>query len=293
MLNEFLFLFGLSFSCLKIFWGCNFCLFQWGLKWRDDVPLEGEASCRGWQFTLVIPACRTSCQPSSLTENKKPEWKMIAFRLRKLQRTVWHQENPKFSPAPPKKVMQLCAGCTSVHWDVFFLSTPAFSISGYSLRLTQWDWLHRSKVSFFAPVVAFFPSYRKPQGSGFIVFGVLSSLKITHKANNWFSCCLFPMRTQMSASAQCLLLPTNKCTSRNLYLATNSRCPLCCSPPPRPRRYFGKTLMKCQKEKEMWELEARRSPLCPLKMCEDQTAGQMFGLKLAWCFFFFFFFISS
>ena len=235
MLNEFLFLFGLSFSCLKIFWGCNFCLFQWGLKWRDDVPLEGEASCRGWQFTLVIPACRTSCQPSSLTENKKPEWKMIAFHLRKLQRTVWHQENPKFSPAPPKKVMQLCAGCTSVHWDVFFLSTPAFSISGYSLRLTQWDWLHRSKVSFFAPVVAFFPSYRKPQGSGFIVFGVLSSLKITHKANNWFSCCLFPMRTQMSASAQCLLLPTNKCTRTNLSLPTNPRCPLCCPPPPPDR----------------------------------------------------------
>lgn len=170
----------------------------------------------------------------------------------------------------------------------FFVSTPAFSISGYSLRLTQWDWLHRSKVSFFAPVVAFFPSYRKPQGSGFIVFGVLSSLKITHKANNWFSCCLFPMRTQMSASAQWLLLPTKKCTSRNLYLVLTLAALFAALP--RPMRYLGKALMKCQKEKEMWELEARRSPLCPLKMCEDQTAGQMFGLKLASRFFFFFFF---
>lgn len=60
----------------------------------------------------------------------------------------------------------------------------------------------------------FFLFLQKPQGSGFIVFGVLSSLKITHKANNWFSCCLFPMTIQMSASTQ-RFLPTQK---KGLYL---------------------------------------------------------------------------
>ena len=170
MLNEFLFLFGLSFSCLKIFWGCNFCLFQWGLKWCDDVPLEGEASCRGWQFTLVIPACRTSCQPSSLTENKKPEWKMIAFRLRKLQRTVWHQENPKFSPAPPKKVMQLCAGCTSVHWDVFFSLDPCLLYFWVQSQTNSMGLTAQIKGLILRSSCCFFPFLQKTPGQRFHCF---------------------------------------------------------------------------------------------------------------------------
>lgn len=53
----------------------------------------------------------------------------------------------------------------------------------------------------------------------------------------------------MSASAQWLLLPTKKCTSRNLYLVLTLAALFAALP--RPMRYLGKALMKCQKEKEM------------------------------------------
>lgn len=142
----------------------------------------------------------------------------------------------------PKKVLPLCIG---YFCDLGLFLTPVFSISGYSLRLTQWDWLHRSKVSFFAPVVAFFPFLQKPQGSGFIVFSVLSSLKITQKANNWFSCCLFPMRIQMSACTQCLLLSIKMYKPKFAALLLLFRVTCC----------LGKILMKWQREKKYKNLK--------------------------------------
>lgn len=110
----------------------------------------------------------------------------------------------------------------------------------------------------------FFLFLQKPQGSPFIVFRVLSSLKITQKANNWFSCCLFPIRIQMSASTQYLLLPTKMYKHKCLSL-TNARCPLCC---------FSLTcclgmILRQWQRKIIVRARNQTKPKVPTKLCED------------------------
>lgn len=128
----------------------------------------------------------------------------------------------------------------------------------------------------------FFPFLQKPQGSGFIVFSVLSSLKITHKANNWFSCCLFPMRIQMSASTQCLFLPTK--TNKQKFVSP----PEVSLPAPsllhRPTRCFGESINEKTKANENVRVRSSAKPTLPTKNVWGQTAGQMFELKLASCY---------
>lgn len=117
----------------------------------------------------------------------------------------------------------------------------------------------------------FFLFLQKLQGSGFIVFGVLSSLKITHKANNWFSCRLFPMTIQMSASTQQRFLPTPKKVFISYWrLPTSLLLP-------------GKKqmLMKRQKETVFESVWNQAETTVPTEMPQDQSTGQMFGLKMA------------
>lgn len=122
-------------------------------------------------------------------------------------------------------------------------------------------------------LLLFFPFLQKPLGSGFIVFNVLSSLKITQKANNWFSCCLFPMRIQMSACTQCLLLPTEMYKQKLAAPHAAFQSDM----------LFGEDINEMAKRKEAWTW-SQTKPRAPTKMCEGQSTGQMFVLKLSSCF---------
>lgn len=167
--------------------------------------------------------------------------------------------------------------CRLLLWTGTFILDPRLL---YFWVQSQTNWMRLTaqiKGLILRSSCCFFLFLQKPQGSSFIVFSVLSSLKITHKANNWFSCCLFPMRTQMSVSTQCLFLPT-KMYKQKLVSLTNACCPPYCFPNT-PKYCWRKILMKWQREVNMraWN---QTKPTVATKMCEDQTTGQMFGLKI-------------
>lgn len=103
-----------------------------------------------------------------------------------------------------KEVLQLCEG---YFCELSFLFDPCLLYFWVQSQTHSMGLTAEIKGLILRSSCCFFSFLQKPQGSGFIVFNVLSSLKITQKANNRFSCCLFPMRIQMSASTQCMLLP--------------------------------------------------------------------------------------
>lgn len=154
-------LFGLSFSLLKIFWSCNFCLFQWKLKWwfttGTNIVSRPAAQTLNTCLQNIVSPFVSYCIHES---QREVEANLYGFSLKKKKKNLqWinTQKKRKIINSP------LAVVSTQAGTATFFL-TPVFSISGPSLRLTQWDWLLRSKVSFFAPVVAFLPlSYRNPR----------------------------------------------------------------------------------------------------------------------------------
>lgn len=116
--------------------------------------------------------------------------------------------------------------CRPLLWTklcLFFSLTPCVLYFWVQSQTNSMGMTARIKGLILRSSCCFFSLPMKPQGSGFIVFSVLSSLKITHKANNWFSCYLFPMRIQMSQVHKCWFFPTN-CTSKNCPCLCLFRC---------------------------------------------------------------------
>lgn len=109
--------------------------------------------------------------------------------------------------------------CRLLLWTGTFSLDPCLLYFWVQSQTNSMGLTARIKGLILRSSCCFFLFLQKPQGSGFIVFSVLSSLKITHKANNWFSCCLFPMRIQMSVRVHKACFFPPKRTSRNLYLS--------------------------------------------------------------------------
>lgn len=111
------------------------------------------------------------------------------------------------------------------------------------------------------------PFLQKPQGSGFIVLSVLSSLKITHKANKWLVAVYFPWEYRWVQVHNALFTPNKNmqseiCTSSRLLSVSQSDMLLW--------RDINQMLT-------VWKCESSS----PIKMYEDYTMGQMFRLHLA------------
>lgn len=169
--SEFPFCLACHFHSWKYSRGCNFCPFRWRFKWwcttgRNTVLRPAVQTVNYCMHNLVSPFI--SCWKHEAKVQKKQICRddvNLAQMFNLGNCNIQYNTQNNLHPPPTPKVLQLCADYFCELGLFFFVLTPVFSISGYSLRLTHWDWLHRSKVSFFAPVVAFFPSYRNPRAA--------------------------------------------------------------------------------------------------------------------------------
>lgn len=95
------------------------------------------------------------------------------------------QYNTQNNLHPPPQKFCSCVQTTSVNWDSFFFCLdPCLLYFWVQSQTNSLGLTAQIKGLILRSSCCFFPFLQKPQGSSFIVFSVLSSLKITHKANN-------------------------------------------------------------------------------------------------------------